>query len=83
MIDLRREEEIMEINGVEYIEKDKLIYWIDKWFIQKISMQEIGRELDDDEIISVTKSIEWGLWDSVYQVTQIAINLATEDEDIH
>lgn len=73
----------MEINGVEYIEKDKLIYWIDKWFIQKISMQEIGRELDDDEIISVTKSIEWGLWDSVYQVTQIAINLATEDEDIH
>jgi hypothetical protein len=74
----------MEINGVEYLKRNDLIYWIDEWFVQETAKRKIGRELTEDEIISVTKSIEWGLSDSVYEVTQIAINLATDkDEDIH
>lgn len=71
----------MEINGVDYIARDKLIYWIDKWFVQETAKQEIGRELSEDEIRMVTKSLEWGLWDSVYEVTKIAIDLAIEDEN--
>lgn len=70
-----------QINGIDYLKREELIYWIDKLFIQEISKQEIGRELNEDEIAHVTKSLEWGLWDSVYDVTKIAIDLATEKEN--
>lgn len=70
----------MEIGGVEYIKKDELIYWIDKWFIQETAKDKIGRELSEDEIAAVTESIEWGLWHSVYDVTRTAIGLAIENE---
>ena len=70
-----------EINGINYLKRENLLYWIDKWFVQEISKQEIGRELSEDEIAHVTKSLEWGLWDSVYEVTKIAIDLATEKEN--
>lgn len=70
-----------EINGTDYLKRENLLYWIDKWFVQEVSKQEIGRELNEDEIAHVTKSLEWGLWDSVYEVTKTAIDLATEKEN--
>lgn len=27
-------------NEVDYIEKNKLIYWIDEWFVQKTELAE-------------------------------------------
>ena len=71
----------MEINGADYIKKDELVYWIDKWFVQETAKDKIGRELSEDEIVAVTKSIEWGLWHSAYEVTRIAIGLAVENEN--
>lgn len=67
------------INEMDYLRKDELIYWVDKWFVQETAKGKIGRELSEDEIIAVTKSIEWGLWESVFEVTKIAIGLAVED----
>lgn len=60
---------------------NEILYWIDKWFVQETAKQKIGRELTEDEIASVINSLEWGLWDSVYEVTKIAIDLAVEKEN--
>ncbi|MGI8787954.1 MAG: hypothetical protein ACR2HG_09360 [Pyrinomonadaceae bacterium] len=68
-----------QINKIDYLRRDELIYWIDKEFVQETAKDKIGRELSEDEIVAVTKSIEWGLWESVFEVTKIAIGLAVED----
>lgn len=68
-----------QVNEIDYLRKDELVYWIDKGFVQEIAKDKIGRELSEDEIAAVTKSIEWGLWESAFEVTRIAIGLAVED----
>ncbi len=70
-----------QINETNYLKKEDLIYWIDKWFVQETAKDKIGRELTEDEITAVTKSIEWGLWESAFEVTKIAIGLAVEKEN--
>ena len=70
-----------QINETDYLKKEELIYWIDKWFVQETAKDKIGRELTEDEITAVTKSIEWGLWESAFEVTKIAISLAVEKEN--
>ena len=69
------------INETNYLKKEDLIYWIDKWFVQETAKDKIGRELTEDELTAVTKSIEWGLWESAFEVTKIAIGLAVEKEN--
>lgn len=69
-----------QLNEKDYLSRERIIYWIDKEFVQDTAEDIIGRELTEDEIIAVTKSIEWGLWDSVFEVTKIAIDLATEKQ---
>lgn len=45
------------------------------------SKDRIGRELSADEVQKATEAIEWGLWESVFEVTKIAIDIAVEDEN--
>ncbi len=72
---------MQQINETDYLKKEDLIYWIDKWFVQETAKDKIGRELTEEEITAVTKSIEWGLWESVFEVTKIAIDLAAEKDN--
>lgn len=69
-----------QTNSEDYLKKDDLIYWVDKWFVQEIAKDRIGRELTEDELDKFTESMEWGLCESVFEVTRIAIDLATEKE---
>jgi hypothetical protein len=59
---------------MEQINKDDLIYWIDKDFVQDTAQERIGRSLNDEEISQFTKLIEFGLWDAVYDIVKIAID---------
>jgi hypothetical protein len=59
---------------MEQINKDDLIYWIDKDFVQNTALERIGRSLNDEEIIQLTKLVEFGLWDAVYDTVKIAID---------
>lgn len=70
----------MEINGVDYIQRDELVYWIDKGFVQETAKDKIGRELTEEELRLVTKYMEFGLWESVFAVTKIAIDTALEEK---
>ncbi len=59
---------------MEQINKDDLIYWIDKDFVQDTAQSRIGRSLNDEELAQLTKLIEFGLWDAVYDTVKIAID---------
>jgi len=59
---------------MEQLNRNDLIYWIDKDFVQNTAQERIGRSLNDDEIERLTKLIEFGLWDAVYDVVKIAID---------
>ena len=61
-------------NETSFIDRDKLIYWIDKDFVQDTAQARIGRSLNDDELAQLTKLIEFGLWDAVYDTVKIAID---------
>ncbi len=63
---------------MEQIERDKLIYWIDKDFVQHTAKGEIGRSLNDEELRQFTKLIEFALWDVVYDTVKIAIDEVTQ-----
>lgn len=51
-----------------------MIYWIDKDFVQETAQARIGRNLNDEEIIQLTKLVEFGLWDAVFDTVKIAID---------
>ena len=59
---------------MEQIKTNDLIYWIDKDFVQNTAQERIGRSLNDEEISQLTKLIEFGLWDAVYDTVKIAID---------
>lgn len=63
------------------IKKDELIYWIDKWFVQEIAKDRIGRELNEYELQRFTKMIEFGLLDAVMESTRSALDFIVEDEN--
>lgn len=69
------------INGVDYLKREDIIYWVDKFFVQELAKDRIGRELDEDELMRFTKSLEWGLWDAVFDTTNVAIDLTVEKEN--
>ena len=49
------------INNKEYIPRDEIIYWIDKFFVQERAKEIIRRKLTEEEIIECTNFIESGL----------------------
>jgi hypothetical protein len=59
---------------MEQINKDDLIYWIDKDFVQNTAQERIGRNLTEEEILQLTKMIEFGLWDAVNISVKTAID---------
>ena len=59
---------------MEQINKDDLIYWIDKDFVQNTAQERIGRSLSDEEITQLTKMIENGLWEAVNISVKTAID---------
>ena len=59
---------------MEQINKDDLIYWIDKDFVQETAQARIGRSLNDEEISQITKMIESGLWEVVNISVKTAID---------
>ncbi len=63
-----------QTNTPEYINRDKLIYWIDKDFVQNTAQARIGRSLNDEELAQLTKLVEFGLWDAVFDTVKIAID---------
>lgn len=69
------------LNTPDYIDKQELIYWIDKWFIQETARMEIGRKLNEDELRQFKKLIEFGLWDLVFDTIKIAIDEVTKVDE--
>ena len=64
---------------MEQINKDDLIYWIDKDFVQNTAQERIGRSLNDEEIARFTKLVEFGLWDVVHDTVKIAIDEVNQE----
>lgn len=63
-----------QIQQAESARKDELVYWIDKQFVQDAAQTRIGRNLNDNEMQRFTKIVEWGLWDSVCDTVNVAID---------
>jgi hypothetical protein len=63
-----------QLSSPDFINREELIYWIDKYFVQETAKSRIGRNLNDDELEKFTKLIEFGLWDTVYDTVKIAID---------
>ena len=64
---------------MEQLNTDDLIYWIDKDFVQNTAQERIGRSLNDEEITQLTKLVEFGLWDTVFDTVKIAIDEVAEN----
>lgn len=63
---------------MEQLNRNDLIYWIDKDFVQNTAQERIGRDLNDEEVTQLTKLVEFGLWDAVYDTVKIAIDEITQ-----
>ncbi len=63
-----------QIDSSDFINKEELIYWIDKQFVQETAQARIGRSLNDEELTQLTKLVEYGLWDAVFDTVKIAID---------
>jgi hypothetical protein len=59
---------------MEQLNKEDLIYWIDKDFVQQTAQERIGRNLNEEEISQLTKMVEFGLWDAVNISVKTAID---------
>ena len=58
---------------------NNLIYWIDKSFVQETAQAKIGRILSEEELIQLTKMVEFGLWDAVNIQLTPAIDEVNQD----
>lgn len=67
-----------KVDALDYINKDELIYWIDKEFVQETAQGRIGRNLTDEELSSLIKLVEFGLWNVVFDTVRIAIDEVIE-----
>lgn len=63
-----------QVTTPEYFNKEELIYWIDKQFVQETAQARIGRSLNDEELDDLTKLVENGLWNVVYNTVKTAID---------
>lgn len=64
-----------QTNETDFINREELIYWIDKQFVQETAQARIGRGLNDEELVQLTKMVEFGLWDAV----SISLNAAIDE----
>lgn len=62
----------------EELKSDELVYAINVWDVQEIAKERIGRELDFEEMYSVKKGIEWGMFDWFEIVKNSIINVVEE-----
>lgn len=65
---------------MEQLNKDDLIYWIDKDFVQQTTQERIGRNLNDEEITQLTKMVEFGLWEAANISVKTAIDEINQSE---
>jgi Ca2+-binding EF-hand superfamily protein len=63
-----------KIDTLGYINREDLIYWIDKQFVQETAQERIGRSLDEEELNKLVKLIENGLWHVVFDTVKMAID---------
>ncbi len=63
---------------MEQLNREDLIYWIDKDFVQETAQARIDRSLNDEELAQLTKLVEFGLWDAVFETVKIAIDEVTQ-----
>ncbi len=70
-----------QLNKPDYIDKQELIYWVDKWFVQETAKGRIGRTLNDMELYKFKKMIEFGLWDLVVDTIEIAIDEVNNENE--
>lgn len=63
---------------MEQINRDELIYWIDKDFVQNAAQERIGRNLSEEEILQLSKMIENGLWEAVNISVKTAIDAISQ-----
>ena len=66
------------IDASSDINKEELIYWIDKQFVQEVAQERIGRNLNDEELGRLVKLVEIGLWHVVFDTVKIAIDEVIE-----
>lgn len=64
---------------MEQINRDDLLYWIDKDFVQNTAQERIGRNLDEEELTQLTKMVENGLAIAVTISLNTAIDEVTEN----
>ncbi len=65
---------LISIKIMEQLNRDDLIYWIDKNFVQNTAQERIGRSLNDEEISQLTKMVENGLWEAIDISVKTAID---------
>lgn len=61
--------EKFEVESTIIEEKDKPLFTITVEDVQSVALEHLGRALNDDELLSAKKSLEWGLLtdiDAVY-----------------
>lgn len=67
---------------MDLINKEELIFSITKDWIQKESIQLIGRSLTECELQTVKKCIEWGLLTDIDTVFKTAIREAVKNSQL-
>jgi hypothetical protein len=68
-----------QINSSDFINKEELIYWIDKQFVQDTAQARIGRILNGEELTQLVKLVEFGLCDAVFDTVKIAIDEVSQE----
>lgn len=58
----------------DHVNKEELIYWIDKQFVQEMAQERIGRSLNDEELSKLVKLVEFGLWHVVFDTVKMTID---------
>ena len=59
---------------MESINKDDLMFYVTKESIQINATRLVGRELNEDELYSVKKGLEWGLTYDLENIISTSIN---------
>ncbi len=70
-----------ELFAPDYIDKQELIYWIDKPFVQAAAKANIGRNMNDEELRQFQKLVEFALWDIIIDTIEIAIDEVVNENE--
>ena len=53
---------------------ERLIWWLSEQDVQEVACRQLGRLLDDDELIQVTKGVDSAMGDSWTEIVESAID---------